>query len=92
MTTAPYRIHRLIQDVAASVEATRAFNADPQSFFERYGLTEEEKRRLAVGAREDMLVLGVHPNLQMKYSKIRAPAPPPGARPPLADYLDRLKD
>jgi hypothetical protein len=39
--------------------------------------------------------LGVHPNLQMKYARLRAKPPPAGAAPPqgggpLAAYLDRL--
>jgi Aromatic-ring-opening dioxygenase LigAB, LigA subunit len=88
---AAYRVHRLIQDVAASADLTKRFNADPEAFFESYGLTAAERERLASGKRDDLMALGVHPNLQMKYVKIRA-QPVPGARPPLAHYLDLLKE
>lgn len=95
MTVARYPVHKLIQDLMKDPAGAAAFSQDPEPFFERYGLSEAEKTLLRDGSLPALHALGVHPNLQMKYARIRAVAGAPGgsAAPggPMAAYLDRLK-
>ncbi len=92
MTTAPYRVHKLIQDLMRNPAAASAFANDPEPTFAAYELAESEKILLRDGSPGALDRLGVHPNLQMKYVRLRAPpAPPPaGGGGPMAAYLDRL--
>jgi 2'-aminobiphenyl-2,3-diol 1,2-dioxygenase small subunit len=92
MTVAPYRVHKLIQDLMRDPAGAAAFAKDPEPTFAAYGLSEEEKSLLRDGSPAALHALGVHPNLQMKYVRLRATgAPPPGGS-PLAAYLDRLME
>jgi hypothetical protein len=95
MTVARYPVHKLIQDLMKDPAGAAAFSQDPEPFFERYGLDDAEKALLRDGSLPALHALGVHPNLQMKYARIRAVAGAPGgsAAPggPMAAYLDRLK-
>lgn len=86
---AAYRVHRLIQDLMRDPAAAAEFARDPQPAFERYGLTAEERAALAEGSPQALIALGVHPNLQMKYVRLRAPAAPTGPG-PLAAWLEQL--
>lgn len=90
MTTAPYRVHKMIQDLMKDQPAAAAFASDPEPAFARYELREEEKALLRDGSPAALHALGVHPNLQMKYLRLRKPPKPgPGL---LAAYLDRLTE
>ena len=88
-----YRIHRMIQDLLRDPDAARAFAIDPNPAFERYGVTPTEGLQLEEKSIESMTALGVHPNLQMKYLRLRKGAPTPGVKVvgPLDAYLDRLQ-
>jgi 2'-aminobiphenyl-2,3-diol 1,2-dioxygenase small subunit len=94
MTVAPYRVHKLIQDLMRDPARAAAFAQDPEPAFDAFGLAEPEKALLRDGSPPALHALGVHPNLQMKYARLRAKPPPAGAAPggggPLAAYLDRL--
>ena len=93
MTVAPYRVHKLIQDLLKDPAAAAAFVSDPGSTFAAYNLTEEERAMLRDGTPEALHCLGVHPNLQMKYKRLRSPAGNAGVgEEPLAAYLDRLQE
>lgn len=89
MKTAAYRVHRLIQDLARDGEKAGQFAADMEPFFEAYELAEQEKQLLRSGSREDMIELGIHPNLQMKYMRVSKPPRPAGPS-PLQPYLKKL--
>jgi hypothetical protein len=92
--TARYCVHKLIQDLVKNPAEAGRFAEDSEAFFDAYGLSPREKELLRDGSRQALGELGVHPNLQMKYARLRstAPAPSTGAAPggPLAAYLDRL--
>lgn len=92
MTVAPYRVHKLIQDLMRDPPRAAAFADDPEPIFEAFGLTEAEKALLRDGAPAALHALGVHPNLQMKYVrlKVRPTGAPPAGGGPMAAYLDRL--
>ncbi len=94
MTTARYPVHKMIQDLMRDPAGAAAFGKDPEPFFESYGLNEDEKALLREGSLPALHRLGVHPNLQMKYARLRAVAGAPGGGGapggPLAAYLDRL--
>jgi hypothetical protein len=94
MTTARYPVHKMIQDLMRDPAGAAAFAKDPEPVFDAYGLTEPEKALLREGSLPALHALGVHPNLQMKYARLRAVpgAPGAGGAPggPLAHYLDRL--
>jgi len=94
MTTARYPVHRMIQDLMKDPDGAAAFGRDPEPFFESYGLTDQERALLREGSLAALHRLGVHPNLQMKYARLRAVAGAPGgsgaAGGPMAAYLDRL--
>jgi hypothetical protein len=92
MTVAPYRVHRLIQDLMRRPEAAAAFADDPEPTFEAYALAESERALLRDGSPAALGALGVHPNLQMKYVRLRAGAAAAGGKGPLAAYLDRLME
>jgi hypothetical protein len=82
----------MIQDLMKDPEAAAAFARDPAETFAAYALTDREKTLLHDGSPASLHELGVHPNLQMKYARLRA-APRPQAGPndgPLAAYLDKL--
>lgn len=88
--SAPYRVHKLIQDLMKDQAAAAEFAADPEPAFAAYGLSEEEKRQLREATPAALHDLGVHPNLQMKYSRLRKP-PSKDAGPGMIDaYLDKL--
>ena len=92
MKLASYRVHQLIQDLMKDPEAAAAFAADHEPTFARYELAEEEKAALRDGSKAALAQLGVHPNLQMKYGRLRTP---PGAAPqsgPLDAYLNELME
>ena len=89
MSAAPYRVHRLIQDLNRDPGLVTTFLSDPDPVFRRYDITEHERQLLREGTPGALLKLGVHPNLQMKFLRIRsAPGGGPG---PLASYLRDLK-
>ncbi len=91
MSIAPYRVHKLIQDLMKDPAGAAEFSRDPEAAFTAYGLAEAEKARLREGTPAALHALGVHPNLQMKYARIRAAsAPQPAGGGPLSAYLDRL--
>lgn len=87
--SAPYRIHKLIQDLMKDQAAAAKFAEDPESAFVQYGLTDDEKNLLREATPAALHKLGVHPNLQMKYGRLRKP-PPGGGQGLLDAYLDRL--
>lgn len=92
---APYRVHRMIQDLLADETAARVFAQDPQSIFDLYGINASEAAALEARTIESMSALGVHPNLQMKYLRLRKAPDVAGTTPPrgpLDAYLDRLKE
>lgn len=89
MKAAPYRVHKMIQDLMKNPEAAAAFAANHEPTFEAYGLAEAERALLRDGSPAALHELGVHPNLQMKYNRLRAPPKPAGGG--LMDaYLDTL--
>lgn len=93
MAVAPYRVHRMIQDLMRDPQAAAAYAADPAPTQAHYGLEPRETALLAKGTLEAMTELGVHPNMQMKYLRLSAPPPGAGALAkagPLDAYLDRL--
>lgn len=94
MSTAPYRVHKLIQDLMKDPVGQAAFAGNPEPTFEAHGLTEAEKALLRDGSPAALDRLGVHPNLQMKYVRLRIPPglPPPPAGGPMAAYLGRLEE
>ncbi len=93
MKLAPYRVHKLIQDLMHDPKGAAAFADNPEPAFESYGLSEEERALLRDGSLSALNTLAVHPNLQMKYLRIRsANKPPQAGGGPLADYLDRLME
>jgi hypothetical protein len=94
MSTAPYRVHKLIQDLMKDPAGQAAFAGNPEPAFEAHSLTEAEKALLRDGSPAALDQLGVHPNLQMKYGRLRIPpgSPPPPGGGPLAAYLGRLED
>ena len=90
MSSAAYRVHRLIQDLNRDARLAGAFVSDPEPLFEQYGLLENERQLLREGTPGALMTLGVHPNLQMKFLRLRGT--PGGAGPsPLASYLRDLK-
>ena len=93
MAVAPYRVHRLIQDLMRNPAEAAQFAKDPAADYRRYGLADREARLLEAGSLEAMTELGVHPNLQMKFLRLRK-ASGDGAKlvgaGPRDAYLDRL--
>lgn len=89
MKKAPYRVHRLIQDLNANPAAAKRFKEEPESVFDDYGITEGERKLLRDGSSAMLIELGVHPNLQMKFIKLRSP-PPSGGGGPLAYYFKKM--
>ncbi len=89
MSAAPYRVHRLIQDLNRDPRLATTFVSDPEPVFQRYGIAEHERQLLREGTPRALLRLGVHPNLQMKFLRIR-PAPGGAGPGPLASYLRDL--
>ena len=96
MTVARYPVHQMIQDLMRDPAGAAAFSADPEPFFEKYRLTNTEKALLRDGSLPALNELGVHPNLQMKYARLRKVAGAPGAGGaaggPLAAYIDRVME
>lgn len=94
MTVAPYRVHQLIQDLMRDPRRAAAFAKDPEPEFAVYGLAEPEKAALRDGSAGALHALGVHPNLQMKYGRLRVPTPSSssGGGGPLAAYIGRLTE
>ena len=94
MTVAPYRVHKLIQDLMRDPARAAVFADDPEPVFEAFGLTEAEKALLRDGSPGALHRLGVHPNLQMKYARLksRPAASTPQGGGPMAAYMDRLRE
>jgi hypothetical protein len=89
MKLAPYRVHQMIQDLMCDAQGAAAFARDPEPAFERYGLSADERKLLREGSRSALIELGVHPNLQMKFARIRRGATIEEAS-PLDEQLRRL--
>jgi len=89
MKSASYRVHRLIQDLNRDQHLARAFALDPEPVFAQYEITDAERALLRDGSPPALLALGVHPNLQMKFQRLRAAAQTPGPS-PLDSYLRDL--
>lgn len=84
----------MIQDLIRDASAAQVFAKDRQWVFDRYGITAAEAAALESLSIDAMGELGVHPNLQMKYLRLRKAPSVVGAAPipgPLDAYLDRLK-
>jgi hypothetical protein len=96
MSVARYPVHQMIQDLMRDPAGAAAFSQDPEPFFDKYGLTDAEKALLRDGSLPALHELGVHPNMQMKYARLRKVAGAPGAGGPpggpLAAYLDRIME
>jgi hypothetical protein len=94
MSAAPYRVHKLIQDLMRDPPRAAQFAENPEPLFDDFGVAEPERALLRDGSPAALHQLGVHPNLQMKYARIRSKpgGPPPSGGGPLAAYLDRLKE
>ena len=91
MTRAAYRVHQMIQDLNGDPAAAKKFADDAEATFDAYGLTEDERELLRQGTPAALIELGVHPNLQMKYLKLRkAPMPGGGGAGPMAYYFEKL--
>jgi hypothetical protein len=89
MSPAPYRVHRLIQDLNRDPRLVVLFESEPETVFEQYGITDAERLLLREGTPRALMELGVHPNLQMKFLRIRRTAGVGGPS-PLASYLRDL--
>ena len=92
MKSAAYRVHRLIQDLNRDQAAAKRFAAEPDPVFAQYGLTADEQRLLKDGTPKALMELGVHPNLQMKFFKLKGGPPKAPGPGPLDFYLKSLKD
>jgi len=94
MTQAAYRVHRLIQDLNRDQRVAKAFATDPEALFDEYGLEANERAHLREGTPKALMELGVHPNLQMKFFKLKtglAKAGAGGLKGPLDAYLRDLE-
>ena len=89
MSQAPYRVHRLIQDLNRDAGLAAEFAAAPEALFGRYAIEPEERELLRAGTPAALMRLGVHPNLQMKFLRLRR-APAAAGAGPLAGYLRDL--
>ena len=90
MNPAPYRVHRLIQDLNRDPRLVVTFESEPETVFAQYGITDAERLLLREGTPRALMELGVHPNLQMKFLRIRRAAGVGGGPSPLASYLRDL--
>jgi hypothetical protein len=90
MSPAPYRVHRLIQDLNRDPRLVVTFESEPETVFEQYAITDAERVLLREGTPRALMELGVHPNLQMKFLRIRRAAAVGGPS-PLASYLRDLE-
>jgi hypothetical protein len=90
MSGARYSVHRLIQDLNRDQTLARVFAADPEAVFAQYELAERERALLRDGSSAALIELGVHPNLQMKFYRLRTGPPGPGPG-PLDFYLRQLE-
>ena len=89
MNPAPYRVHRLIQDLNRDPRLVQTFLREPEAMFQAYAIAENERQLLREGTPQALITLGVHPNLQMKFLRIRSAAVGGGPS-PLASYLRDL--
>ena len=89
MSPAPYRVHRLIQDLNRDPRLVDTFMREPEAVYQVYGITENERQLLRDGTPQALMTLGVHPNLQMKFLRIRR-ASGGGGSSPLESYLRDL--
>ena len=89
MSPAPYRVHRLIQDLNRDPRLVDTFMREPAAVFQVYGITENERQLLREGTPQALMTLCVHPNLQMKFLRIRR-ASGGGGPSPLESYLRDL--
>ena len=90
MSPAPYRVHRLIQDLNRDPRFVETFMKEPEAVFQAYGIAENERQLLREGTPQALMTLGVHPNLQMKFLRIRQALSGGGGPGPLASYLRDL--
>ena len=84
-----YSVQKLIQDLLRNPAAAAAFAQDQEPAYDSYGLTDEEKALLRDGSPPALHRVGMHPNLQTKFMRLKAPRPP-GAPGLMDSYLDRL--
>ncbi len=84
-----YRVQKLIQDLLRNPAAAAEFARDQEPAYESYGLTDDERSLLRDGSPPALHKAGMHPNLQMKFMRLKAPRPP-GAPGLMDAYLDRL--
>jgi hypothetical protein len=89
VNVAPYRVHRLIQDINRDPKLAASFVVDPEPVFEQYGLAENERHTLRECTPQALMTLGIHPNLQMKLLRFRSAARQGGPG-PLSSYLRDL--
>ena len=89
MSPAPYRVHRLIQDLNRDPRLVESFLREPEAVFQAYAIAASEQQLLREGTPRALITLGVHPNLQMKFLRIRRAADGGGPS-PLASYLRDL--
>jgi hypothetical protein len=89
MSPAPYRVHRFIQDLNRDPRLVESFLREPEALFQAYAIAENERQLLREGTPRALMTLGVHPNLQMKFLRIRRAAEGGGPG-PLASYLRDL--
>lgn len=87
--SAAYRVHRLIQDLNRDPQLAGTFLSDPEPLFQRYRIADDERQLLREGTPAALMKLGVHPNLQMKFLRIRGATGGNGPS-PLASYLRDL--
>jgi hypothetical protein len=90
MSGAAYRVHRLIQDLNRDPHLVAAFRSNTEAVFDQYEILEAERALLRDGSPKALVELGVHPNLQMKFYRVRA-APTPAGPGPLEYYIRRLE-
>lgn len=90
MSLGPYRIQKLIQDLLRNPAAAAEFASDQEPAYDAYALTDEERALMREGTLPALHKLGMHPNLQMKFMRLKAPRPP-GAPGLMDAYLERLQ-
>ena len=90
MRLGPYRIHKMIQDLMRDPEKAAQFALDQNPIFEAYGITSEEATLLRRAQVDELVFLGVHPNLQLKLRRLLAWGKPSVGPGPIDHYRNRL--